>query len=133
VALGTTSDSVIDLAVNRPVNTTRQGPKLLVPVELKPYSFATYRMDDPRAKVESCSNEPLDEKHLAHMHRIIEKTAKLVGDPKAREALSNDELDFIQETLSLAKAKLVEGEYAIAWSKLTYWRFWSLLRDKLKG
>ena len=144
------AERVVDLAANRVVNTKREGGKTIVPVQLKPYGVAAYRVegaakvvsfktehgvlthraDDSQAKIVSWQTEPLTDKDLAHMRDIVSQAEAILGNPRAKEFLSPEDSTFLEKTVASAQADLAAGQYARAWSTLTNWRFWNLLREK---
>ena len=121
---------VVEPATGRPVECRQEAGKTLVPVALKPFGIAAFRVDSPRAKVESWSNEPLPASELAHMRGIMAEAERLLGTP-AKLAITLEDVKFMRQTIAKARADLESGKYASAWSALTNWRFWELLRQNL--
>ena len=123
---------VVDLAVNRAIETKQEGGKTVVAVELKPYGVAGYRVDGGRAKVVSWKTEPVGEKDLAHMQALLKRAETLLKDPKSVVALLSEEKAFLKKSVAQAEADLTAGEYAKAWAIVTNWRFWILLHEQLE-
>jgi len=123
---------VRDLATGRPADARREGSRVLVPVALEPYGISAYRVEDGRAKVVSWETQAVAAADLAHVHSILDRAPGLLDDPRASAALSEDDRGFVKRSVAAAKADLSAGQYARAWSTVTHWRFWSLLRENME-
>jgi hypothetical protein len=123
---------VRDLTDDSPVATTQQGGRTVVPVDLKPFGLAAFRVDGA-VKVASWQNEPLADANLTHMRGIIADGEKILAqappsNPEDPTYLKNQA--YLRETVSAAKDDLAHGAYARAWNRLTNWRYWRLVRDR---
>jgi hypothetical protein len=124
----TGADEVRDLVADRVVQGSRRANEVAIPVELKPYGVAAFRVTGPQARVVSWANEPISAKDRAHLEGILALAERLLGDPKALKAVTEEDVKFLKESLTAARAELDAGRVAKAWGTLTYWRFWNLVK-----
>ena len=117
---------------NQPGATVASGRDTQVDVALRPFGVAVFKGDDPEARVIAWRTERVPDRDLEHMRGIIARTGTLLGDPRLAAALSADDRTFMTESLASAKANLDADGAARAWQTLTYWRFWTLWREKLE-
>ena len=122
---------VVDLAANQVAQVRKEGGKLLVPVSLKPYGVAAYRVDGAKAKVESWTTEPVTDQFLVHIRSQITQATNFATRPEVKKIMSKEDLAFVQQTTEQVTADLAENKVARAWSAVTNWKFWSLLHDTM--
>ncbi|MBM4045779.1 MAG: hypothetical protein FJ279_11745 [Planctomycetes bacterium] len=123
------SAKVASLATGVPVAASERNGKTVVSVTLKPFGVAAFRADGP-GRVSAWSNEPLAERELAHLREIMADGEERMAKPQAPPALSAADTTYLHDTVTQAKSDLAQGRYASAWSRLTHWRFWGLVREQ---
>ncbi len=116
----------------RTVETREADGKTIVPIELKPYGMAAFKVQGRRTVVEAWRNEPLDESDLAHMRGIMRTVRELLDDPNTALALTRENRDFMRAVLARAEEYLQADEYAACWAELTDGRFWTLWKENLE-
>lgn len=124
-----------------PVATREQDGKTVVPIVLKPYGMAAFRIAGAEISnlksqisniaIAAWSNKPVPDSELAHMRNILRDVAAIMNDPSAALAITRADRDFMRGVMARAEELLARNEYAAAWSELTNWRFWSLWKENL--
>lgn len=123
--------TVVSLPGPTPAQTSNAGGRTVVTVDLPGYGVTAFRAEKAEARVVGWSNEPVAVEHLAHLEGIIGRAEVLLAGDAAK-ALTDEEAQFMRETVARARADLQAGQYARAWYTVTGWRFWTLLEEKLK-
>ncbi|MBI3945092.1 MAG: hypothetical protein HY321_04180 [Armatimonadetes bacterium] len=121
-----TDGKVYDLVGGAQVALQQQDGKSVLPISLEPYGVVAYRVTSPRLAIESYRTGAITDHEKAHMERILESVARLLPAAGASASLTDDDRQFLTESLARAKSALAEGQHARVWSTVTHWRFWSL-------
>lgn len=137
---------ILDLMTGQPVKTETQNGKLILPVTLKPYGLAAFKVAGEQSSgekskienrqskitIESFTTEPITKQELAHMEGIMARVQSLATDPEIKLALAPADRDLTLDTLKQVRESLNAGAYAKAWAQLTGTAFWSLWKDFLE-
>jgi hypothetical protein len=127
-----TDGRVIEVPSGEPVETTARDGHVELPVHLAPFGLAAYRVDSPELAVTGYTTEPMAPEELARLERVLNRVEKLLADPAARLSLSLADRRFMEETLASLRGAIAEGQYALAWGRMTHHRFWTLWQDFLE-
>ncbi|MFA7183973.1 MAG: tetratricopeptide repeat protein, partial [Victivallales bacterium] len=120
---------IVDLSDNRKAVTKQSGKNTIVPIALKPYGIAAYRVSG-RSKLVSWTTKPAPDKELVHMRNIIAQAENILKKQKTNKTLSTEDIAFMERTVRNAEADLTAGKYASAWAYLSNGHFWTLLRNR---
>jgi hypothetical protein len=124
--------AVVDLTTGGRIDARLEGEMTVVPVALEPYGISAYRVDDARAKVVSWGTNPVAKDDLTHMREILDRAESLLTDPRVVKALPEGDRKLVRDSIESARADLADGQYARAWSTITHWRFWTLVRQEME-
>ena len=127
-----TDGRVREVPSGEPVKTTARNGQVELPLRLAPFGLAAYRVDSPGLAVTGYTTEPMAPEELARLERIPDRVQKLLADPAARLSLSLADRRFMEATLAGVRGAMDEGRYALAWSRITHCRFWTLWHDFLE-
>jgi hypothetical protein len=120
---------VYDVVSGKPVATTSRDGKTAVPVALPPFGLRAFRTGSDRMQAAAWSVKPVDGAELQYMQGLMAEADHLIGLDKARTPLSSDDVVFVFRTITNAGKAMGDKHYARAWSLLTDWRFWTLVKD----
>ena len=123
--------AIFDAPTNKRVTTRREGDQLVLPLDLKSYGVAAFRVDSRKAKVIAWKNEAVAPELLTHLSEIVKEGERLIGVKEAMAVLTPEEQKFMREAVAKVKADLAAGDYASAWSMVTDWRFWLLVKEQM--
>ena len=125
--------AVMELASGREVASARTRGSVQVQVSLPPFGVSAFRADSAEAKLVSWQTKPVAAKHLSHMHSLVQRAQAGLDGVSLAGVLLPDEIEFLRASTTAARQALSEGKYALAWSAVTHWRFWTLLKLLKKG
>lgn len=123
---------VVEPASGSPVATRDVAGHTVVPLSLAPYGILAFRAESGRAKIAEWRTDPVPEKHVAHLRKIMDGAQEALDTPELAQAVTLEDRRFLETTLAGARDALGRGEVARAWSALTNWRFWTLVMQDLR-
>ena len=124
---------VVELASGREVASARPRGSVQVQVSLPPFGVSAFRADSAEAKLVSWQTKPVAAEHLSHMRSLVQRAQAGLNEAPLAGVLLPDEVEFLRASTATARQALAEGKYALAWSTVTHWRFWTLLKLLEKG
>lgn len=131
LSLRTTAE-IRDLVTDQGVTVSRKGRTTELPVTLDPFGVAAYKIDARRLSVESFRTDKVASEYTAFMESIIERVDSLLSNEAVRIVLPLDDRHFMENTIASARAALEQRRYALAWARVSHWRFWSFWKDFLE-
>ena len=127
-----TDGQVTEVPGGRPAAAAPPDGKLELPVSLTPFGLAAYRVSSPGLAVTRYTTEPMAAEELARLEKIPDRVERLLADPQVRLSLSLADRGLMKETLTRVRRAIDDGRYALAWSLMTDYRFWTLWQDSLE-
>ncbi len=103
-----------------------------VNLNLTPYGLAAFKVDSPNLEITGFTTEKIAPDELKYMTDIVARVKKLMADPAASLALAPRDARFMEKSLNKIEAALAKNDYALAWSLITYYKFWIFRTDFLE-
>ena len=123
---------VYDLVTGEKVQIQERGGNRKLAVSLAPYGIVAYRVPFQRFEIESYQTGQISASELSHMQNILDRVSELISAEAAKSELSVEDQQFVGDTLNKAQQALEQKRYALAWSLMTNWRFWSIWKESLE-
>ncbi len=127
-----TPGRVYNLDTGKLISPARKGGQLVVPVRLKPYGLAAFKIDSPKLEIVSFATSAISPDELKHMTGILDRIGKLIGNSNVQRACSSEDRIYVNEILNRAKQALGSKHYAKAWQLLKSYRLWCIWKEQLE-
>ncbi|MFA9477954.1 hypothetical protein ACERK3_06540 [Phycisphaerales bacterium AB-hyl4] len=101
-------------------------------IRLEPYDLFAFVVDGTGAQVDRFDTGAITDHERAHMSDIADRVRELLGDSTVQQAVPSDDMEYLESTLTEINTALDEGSYALAWHRMTHYRFWSLWKNLLE-
>lgn len=120
---------VISLPSGKPQQVTAGGGGYAISLELPPFGLETFQASSTRVRVKEMKATSASGPGLDWMNNQVVLVEQALVRPEVSQALSLDDLKFVQDSAASAKADLAAGQYARAWQTLSDWRLLRLDRE----
>ncbi len=112
--------------------TVQLGTDEALAFSLPPYGIIAWRMKGNDAAVTKWRIKALPTSDLMHMQNQIKKVKKYLANSKVVSLMNVKDVEFIKKFVKQIEKDLLDRKYAAAWSKITNWRFWTLVNVNMK-
>ncbi|MBN1256239.1 MAG: hypothetical protein JXA52_00890 [Planctomycetes bacterium] len=115
---------VYEIPSGRETGTNRDDGMIHVPVKLNPYGLAVFRVNSKDLKILEFHTQPISGPELSFLSNIIERADKLLADPQIKLSISEQEQDYLHQTIAASRHELAQGLYAKVWNRVTNYQFY---------